>query len=169
MRDLRNVSEIKYTRYSATSNETLTDTIKAKIFVIAANAIETPRLLLMSKNDGRTPDGVANSSGMVGKYLMDHPYYVAWGQLPMDGEAAALALPRSAHHVGHRRLVRRTIPQPARRIPCRHRQRGLELRWRRASWAPIRTPRPSISSMASTAAVSKATRPQPAWACSVRR
>ena len=28
--DLRNVSEIKYTRYSATSNEALTDTIKAK-------------------------------------------------------------------------------------------------------------------------------------------
>jgi choline dehydrogenase-like flavoprotein len=84
--DLRNVSEIKYTRYSATSNEALTDTIKAKIFVIAANAIETPRLLLMSTNDGRTPDGVANFTGMVGKYLMDHPYYVAWGQLPLDGK-----------------------------------------------------------------------------------
>ena len=29
---------------------------------------------------------VANSSGMVGQYLMDHPYYVAWGQLPMNGD-----------------------------------------------------------------------------------
>jgi len=37
---------------------------------------------LMSKNGGRTPDGVANSSGRVGRNLMDHPYYVAWGLLP---------------------------------------------------------------------------------------
>jgi glucose dehydrogenase len=53
--------------------------VKAKIFVIAANAIETPRLLLMSKNGGRTLNGVANASDMVGRNLMDHPYYVAWG------------------------------------------------------------------------------------------
>jgi len=56
--------------------------IKAKIYVIAANGIETPRLLLMSKNGGRTPNGVANSSDMVGRNLMDHPQYVAWGLLP---------------------------------------------------------------------------------------
>ena len=84
--DLRNVSEIKYTRYSVTSNETVTNTIKAKIFIIAANAIETPRLLLMSRNDERTPEGVANFTGMVGKYLMDHPYYLAWGQMPLNGK-----------------------------------------------------------------------------------
>ena len=53
--------------------------VKAKIYIIAANAIETPRLLLMSKNGGRTPDGAANTSDMVGRNLMDHPYYVAWG------------------------------------------------------------------------------------------
>ena len=35
--------------------------IKAKIYIIAANGIETPRLLLMSNNQGRTPNGVANS------------------------------------------------------------------------------------------------------------
>jgi choline dehydrogenase-like flavoprotein len=56
--------------------------VKANIYVIAANAIETPRLLLMSKNQGRTAKGVANSSDMVGRNLMDHPYYVAWGLLP---------------------------------------------------------------------------------------
>jgi choline dehydrogenase-like flavoprotein len=33
----------------------------------------------MSKNGGRTPNGVANASDMVGRNLMDHPYYVAWG------------------------------------------------------------------------------------------
>jgi len=56
--------------------------VKAKIYVIAANAIETPRLLLMSKHPDPNVKGVANSSDMVGRNLMDHPYYVAWGLTP---------------------------------------------------------------------------------------
>ncbi len=44
----------------------------ARHFVIAANAIEGPKLLLMSRSE-RTPNGVANSSDAVGRYLMDHP------------------------------------------------------------------------------------------------
>jgi choline dehydrogenase-like flavoprotein len=40
--------------------------------IIAANAIEGPKLLLMSRSD-RFPNGVANSSDAVGRYLMDHP------------------------------------------------------------------------------------------------
>jgi glucose dehydrogenase len=56
--------------------------IKATVYVIAANGIETPRLLLMSKNDDKTPNGVANSSDMVGRHLMDHPQYLSWGLLP---------------------------------------------------------------------------------------
>ena len=42
---------------------------RAKIVVVCANGVETPRLLLMSKS-GRFPQGLANSSGLVGKYLM---------------------------------------------------------------------------------------------------
>jgi len=42
---------------------------KAKAVVLCANGAETPRLLLMSKSN-RFPDGLANSSGMVGKHLM---------------------------------------------------------------------------------------------------
>jgi choline dehydrogenase-like flavoprotein len=57
--------------------------IKAKIYVIAANGIETPRLLLMSKSE-RNPNGVANSSGMVGCNLMDHPQFLSWGLLPVQ-------------------------------------------------------------------------------------
>lgn len=86
--DRRRVTEIKYTRYTTgPRQETVEGSIKAKIFVIAANAIETPRLLLMSRNEGRTPNGVANSSGMVGRHLMDHPYLVAWGALPRTVKA----------------------------------------------------------------------------------
>ena len=43
--------------------------IKADIFVIAAQAIETSRLLLMSKNK-EFPDGLANNNGQVGKNLI---------------------------------------------------------------------------------------------------
>ena len=42
---------------------------KAKVVVLSANGSETPRLLLLSKS-ARFPDGLANSSGIVGKYLM---------------------------------------------------------------------------------------------------
>jgi glucose dehydrogenase len=56
--------------------------IKAAVYVIAANGIETPLLLLRSRNNERTPNGVANSSDMVGRNLMDHPQYLSWGLLP---------------------------------------------------------------------------------------
>jgi choline dehydrogenase-like flavoprotein len=41
----------------------------ARAVIVAANGAETPRLLLLSKSS-RFPDGLANSSGLVGKYLM---------------------------------------------------------------------------------------------------
>jgi choline dehydrogenase-like flavoprotein len=42
---------------------------RARAVVVSANGAETARLLLMSKSN-RFPDGLANSSGMVGKHLM---------------------------------------------------------------------------------------------------
>jgi choline dehydrogenase-like flavoprotein len=49
-----------------------THRVTGKTFVLAANGIETPKLLLLSTGD-KFPNGVANSSGMVGRHLMDHP------------------------------------------------------------------------------------------------
>jgi glucose dehydrogenase len=46
--------------------------VTGETFVIAANGIESPKLLLMSASD-RHPNGLANSSGMVGRNLCDHP------------------------------------------------------------------------------------------------
>lgn len=51
-------------------------TARAKIFVIAANGMETPRLLLMSAGES-SPAGIANSAGQVGRNYMDHPSLVA--------------------------------------------------------------------------------------------
>jgi choline dehydrogenase-like flavoprotein len=44
--------------------------VSARIVVLAASACETSRLLLNSKS-GKFPHGLANSSGLVGKYLTD--------------------------------------------------------------------------------------------------
>jgi choline dehydrogenase-like flavoprotein len=42
---------------------------RAKAVFVCANGVETPKLLLLSKST-RFPEGLANSSGVVGKYLM---------------------------------------------------------------------------------------------------
>lgn len=47
--------------------------VRAKIFVLSANGIETPRLLLMSAGE-KHREGIANSSGAVGKNFMEHPF-----------------------------------------------------------------------------------------------
>jgi choline dehydrogenase-like flavoprotein len=45
---------------------------RARVVVVCCNGIGTPRLLLASKSK-RFPDGLANSTGNVGKYFMNHP------------------------------------------------------------------------------------------------
>jgi choline dehydrogenase-like flavoprotein len=51
---------------------------RAKAVVLSANGLETPRLLLLSKSAG-FPDGLANSSGVVGRYLMSGSFSNANG------------------------------------------------------------------------------------------
>lgn len=51
---------------------------RARNVVVAGYAIETPRLLLMSATP-RFPDGLANSSGLVGKNLMVQSNQAVWG------------------------------------------------------------------------------------------
>jgi glucose dehydrogenase len=46
--------------------------VTGKTFILAANGIESPKLLLMSASD-KYPNGLANSSDTVGRNLMDHP------------------------------------------------------------------------------------------------
>ncbi|HXG04669.1 MAG TPA: GMC family oxidoreductase [Candidatus Binatia bacterium] len=52
--------------------------VAARAIVLAGNAVETPRLLLLSRSR-RFPDGLANSSGLVGRYFMEHLAVCAWG------------------------------------------------------------------------------------------
>ncbi|CAI0804308.1 GMC family oxidoreductase [Serratia quinivorans] len=46
--------------------------VTGKRFVLTANGIESPKILLISTSE-RYPNGIANGSGMVGRNLMDHP------------------------------------------------------------------------------------------------
>ena len=51
--------------------------VRAHYFVLAAHAVEGPRLLLLSANE-RFPNGLANSSDQVGRNLMDHPVLLSY-------------------------------------------------------------------------------------------
>ena len=55
--------------------------VRAKIVVLAASACETARLLLNSKST-RHPEGLANSSGAVGRYLTDTTGTGVQGHIP---------------------------------------------------------------------------------------
>ncbi len=80
--------------------------IEAKIFVIAAQAIETSRLLLLSKNKD-FPNGLANNNGQVGKNLIFSAGGTGSGQFFYEDltkqEVKELKIPgvfvnRSIHH-----------------------------------------------------------------------
>jgi choline dehydrogenase-like flavoprotein len=69
------VTHIEYQQYAdPASGEHTTHTVRARIFVLAANAVENPRLMLAS--------GLPSSSGLMGRNLMDHAYLLAWGLMP---------------------------------------------------------------------------------------
>ena len=55
--------------------------VRARIVVLAASACETARLLLNSTS-ARFPDGLANSSGTVGRYLTDSTGLTVSGHIP---------------------------------------------------------------------------------------
>ncbi len=52
--------------------------IAARAIVVAGNAVETPRLLLLSRST-LFPNGLANSSGLVGKYFTEHLALFSYG------------------------------------------------------------------------------------------
>lgn len=58
----------------------------AGITILAANGVGTPRILLNSATSAH-PDGLANSSGLVGKRLMIHPYASVYGVYDEDLES----------------------------------------------------------------------------------
>ena len=58
-------------------------TFRARTFVVAGGYAWSPHLLLLSANP-RFPDGLANSSGLVGRYLTGHRNVNAFVALPLE-------------------------------------------------------------------------------------
>jgi len=60
--------------------------IRARVFVLAAGAIHSPKLLFQSRTD-QWPDGLANRSGLVGRNLMFHVHqaFALWPNRKMPG------------------------------------------------------------------------------------
>ena len=58
-------------------------TLVASTFVLAAGFVWTPHLLLLSRSAAH-PDGLANRSGLVGKYVAGHRNVNAYVRLPME-------------------------------------------------------------------------------------
>ena len=70
---------------------------KARAVIVSANGAETARLMLLSASP-RFPQGLANSSGLVGKYLMINGYHEALGSFdePLN-EYKSVAVTRVLH------------------------------------------------------------------------
>ena len=66
------VSAIRFRRPDGTGG-----LARGRVYILAANAVETTRLLLHSSS-ARLPGGVANQSDQVGRNLMDHPVQLSW-------------------------------------------------------------------------------------------
>ncbi len=88
------VSGLDYTVYDSETSTAphnyqkyVAKTRKGGAYIVAAHAIETAKLLLQSgkpaTGDNQKCGGIANSSDMVGRNLMDHPYLLTWGLAPV--------------------------------------------------------------------------------------
>ena len=79
------VTGLHYLRYDdvavpAAAGRTGEGVAVAEVYVLAAHAIENARILLNTERVTGRP--AANSSGLVGRHLMDHPVHLAWGLTP---------------------------------------------------------------------------------------
>jgi choline dehydrogenase-like flavoprotein len=96
--------------------------LSCRMMVVAANAIETPKLLLMSVSE-RAPNGVANRSDQVGRNLADHlavsscavfsePYGGGRGPLEIAGIDAVRDGDYRSSHASYRIQVLNTSGSP---------------------------------------------------------
>lgn len=69
------VTAIEYKSYrDGRSSDHITGTVRGKLYVLAANAVENARLMLASNLHG--------SSDLVGRNLMDHAFLLTWALMP---------------------------------------------------------------------------------------
>jgi choline dehydrogenase-like flavoprotein len=71
--------------------------VEARVFVVACQAIETSRLLLLSASP-KHPNGLANSSGLVGRNLIFSTFGACWGDFRYDRHGEWLRSPEAFVH-----------------------------------------------------------------------
>ncbi len=80
--------------------------VRGKVVVLCAQALESARILLNSANE-QAPNGLANSSGVLGHYLMDHLWVAggasgAFPDLPGDPSLGAAHRPNGTYLIRFR-------------------------------------------------------------------
>ena len=108
--------------------------VHAKVVILCAQALESTRILLNSSTK-QYQNGLANSSGALGHYLMDHLWVAggARGEFPdaadeaVDGRAQAADGHLRDPHAQHGQRTAPQGPHPRVRVPGRRRNR-LQLR-----------------------------------------
>ncbi len=73
------IDSVEFIQYGSSTEKSLSppQIARGRVVVLAANGIETPKLLLNS--------GIGNrhfKNGNIGRNLMDHPFYIRWGLAP---------------------------------------------------------------------------------------
>jgi len=87
--------------------QTLKETeFEARVVFLCASAIESTRILLNSRST-RFPDGLGNSSGMLGRYLLDHHYGSgASGRMPGFADRRTIGLRPNGFYIARFRNVK---------------------------------------------------------------
>lgn len=90
-------------------------TVRAKVVCLCASAVESARLLLLSKS-ARFPEGLANGSGRVGRHLQFHAVTMAYARLPLDSPPGAL-LREPAPFIGRSVMDHYFLPEGVSDLP----------------------------------------------------
>jgi choline dehydrogenase-like flavoprotein len=86
----RNPSTVEAAVYATPDGRTHRQ--EARQFVVACGGVETPRLLLLSRSEDH-PEGLANSSGLLGRYFFDHPYVNVTARVDVPGNPNPAGFP----------------------------------------------------------------------------
>jgi choline dehydrogenase-like flavoprotein len=85
------------TAVSTVNGRRVTTNYRAGLFILAAHAFESPRLLLLSRSSA-DPQGLCNKSGNVGKYFATHLTVITKAELPEKTYPERLGFATSESH-----------------------------------------------------------------------
>ena len=82
MKSKRKAKGVKY--FDKRTGETIE--VEAETVIVAAGAIESPKLLLRSRTSKWWREGIGNQNDLVGRNIITHPYYIFQANLPENAK-----------------------------------------------------------------------------------